>query len=574
VTGRPSGWLWMMGHLRPYRRYIAQTMLIVFLIVLINFAVPLTARALVNSGMLAGDREFVYAMIAVQGLLYGSLIVLHYIRGQIAIHVANRLVLQMVAEYIHHVVRLPMAYFNRASNGDVVERIRDFERIQRFSSVELMDVFTAAISLLSLGLLLLWINSSLFVVFGATACAYLAWLLTFSRARRQVDAERFAQDARSRAVEIGIVQAIQDIKIAVQERHSLVEWENVQLLALQTRLRSATLEQRQTAGANLINRIGLIAITFLAAIGVMDGDMTIGDFTIAATISIQLYFQVDQILLFVNKYPETSGAIRRAQEIRDTAAEPSDLPARIPSVLEAPSIALRNVSFAYPGADRLSLSGLSLEVPGGEMAALVGPSGSGKSTMLKLLLSLYQPVEGSILVAGLPLGELDRGAWRSRVGAVMQDGALFATTLGNNIIAGRPLDPSWLDRVIEAAALEDVVSSVSAGIETRVGPGGERLSAGQVQRILIARALYKKPALLLLDEATSALDGLNEATVVSGIRRLLPATTMIVAAHRLGTIREADRIHVVRDGRISEAGTHEALLREDGYYARMLYVGA
>lgn len=572
-AGVTRQWVWVAGHVRPYRRFVAQTLLIVALIVLVNFSIPLTARALINSGVLMNDVAFVYAMVGIQAALYFSLIVLHYMRGQIAAHVANRLVLQMVAEYIHHVVRLPMSYFNRASNGDVVERIRDFERIQRFASVELMDLFTATISLLSLGPLLLWINPPLFVVFVTTAGAYLVWLVAFSRKRRQVDAARFREDSRSRAAEIGIVAAIQDIKIAGQESRSLAEWESIQLVALETRLRSATIELWQTAGGHLMNRIGLMAITFLSAVGVMQGTMTIGDLTITATISIQLYYHVDQILLFANRYQETTGALRRAQEIRETPAEPV-VAAAVCAPPEGPlSIAAEKLSFTYPGGERPSLRALSFSAAPGSMVALVGPSGSGKSTLLKLILKLYEPSGGRIRVDGLPLDRLDHISWRARVGAVMQDGALFASTILQNIVAGRAIDPDWLERVVAAAALTDVVAALPDGLETRVGAGGERLSAGQAQRILIARAIYKRPSLLLLDEATSALDGINEASVVAGVRSLLPHTTTIVAAHRLGTIRGADEIHVLRDGSIHESGTHDALLQRGGYYAQMLSVG-
>jgi ATP-binding cassette subfamily B protein len=555
---------WLLSHTRPYRRYLIQNIVIVLVIVLINFTVPLTNRALVNYGVLTEDTGFVIIIIAVQVVLYALLISLHFLRSEIAAHISNRLIIKMVGEFMRHAVRLPMAYFN-TGNRDLIERVRDFERIQRFASVELMEFTAAIISLMSLGPLLLWIDPSLFLVFAVTAIIYLLWILAYNKRRRAVDSDRFRADSAARAAEIGIIDAMQDIKIAGQERASLVDWERVQLDTLGTRLRAASIQHWQVAGGNAINRVGLLLISFISAREVINGNITLGDLTITTTISMQLYFHVSQILEFATKLQETTGALRRADELRQMDIEGAGVGKRS-TMLLGTGVRIEDVGFTYEGTGNGALQGLSLNVKEGQIVAFVGPSGSGKSTLLKLLLNLYEPDRGTISIGGEYLTDIDLFYWRSRVAAVMQQGALFASSMRDNITAGLPLDEAWLAQVVALARLEDVIAAQPKGLETHVGPSGARLSAGQMQRLLIARAVYKRPSVLLLDEATSALDTVNEAAILGRLRSTLPNTTIIMVAHRLSAIKRVDRIFVIMGGRVTEQGTHEELMASEGFY--------
>ncbi len=555
---------WLLSHTRPYRRYLTQNLIIVLVIVLINFAVPLTNRALVNYGVLTEDTDFVITIITVQCVLYALLISLHFVRSEIAAHVSNRLIIKMVGEFMRHAVRLPMAYFN-TGNRDLIERVRDFERIQRFASVELMEFTAAIISLISLGPLLLWIDPSLFLVFSVTAIIYLLWILAYNKRRRAVDSDRFRADSAARAAEIGIIDAMQDIKIAGQERASLVDWERVQLDTLGTRLRAASIQHWQVAGGNAINRVGLLLISLISAREVINGNITLGDLTITTTISMQLYFHVSQILEFATKLQETTGALRRADEIRQMDIESAGTGKRS-TMLIGSGVCIEDVAFTYDGTVNGALKGLSLDVKEGQVVAFVGPSGSGKSTILKLLLNLYEPDRGKISVGGQYLTDIDLFYWRSQVAAVMQQGALFASSVQDNITAGLPLDQTWLAEVVALARLEDVIAALPKGLNTHVGPSGARLSAGQMQRLLIARAVYKRPSVLLFDEATSALDTVNEAAILGRLRSTLPTTTIIMVAHRLSAIKRVDRIFVIRGGRVTEQGSHEELVALQGFY--------
>ncbi|WP_432768742.1 MAG: ATP-binding cassette domain-containing protein [Sphingopyxis sp.] len=545
---------WIRAQLQPYRRYFGQIFAIMGATIAINFAIPLTNRALVNQGILNNDVWFVDLIMVLQVAMYLSLIGLNSTRAKISGHVSNRLVTRMASEHVMQMLHLPMRFFHSAKSGEFVERVRDLDRVQRFAAVEAVEALTASISIFSLSILLLLVDLSIFLLFQGSAICYLAWIYLIGRRRRPIDAAQFREGSRARSLEIGMVEAVQDIRIAGYEQASLAAWAEVQVVALHTRLKALAIEQLQASGGHFFTRAGMVLVTMVAAKRAMAGEITLGDFTITSVIIVQLYFHLNQILAFTNKLEEVRAAIHRTREIRAL----HDQTVAQQAIGRAPRawfpIQLDRVTMAYPEAKRSSIVDVTLTIPGGAMTALIGPSGSGKTSILKLLLGLYEPSAGSISVAGERFAEIDGALWRDGIGAVMQEGALFATSIRDNIAAGRPIDDAWMTEVIAAACLGDVLRDCERGADTLVGPGGARLSAGQVQRILIARALYKRPRLLLLDEATSALDGTNEAAIIENIGALLPGLTSVVAAHRLNTIKRAEQIVTLDQGRIVDIG--------------------
>jgi len=492
--------------------------------------------------------------------MYLGLIGLNTIRAKILMHVSTRLTANMTAEYVQNLFSLPLSFFHGARSGEVIERIRDLERVQRFGSIEAIEALTASISILSLSLLLLFVEPLIATIFIASAISYLGWVQIVGRRRRAADAERFRENSRSRAIEIGIVQAIQDIKIAGFESASLAKWAGVQLESVSTRLRAAAIEQMQTWGGHLVTRIGMIIVALVAAQQAISGEITLGEFMITTVVVVQLYFHLNQLLDFVNKLDDVRAAMRRALDVRNLPSEASYCRRRLSAPPEYGPIILEDVSFRYLGANRESLAKVDLQLDAGTMTALVGPSGSGKSTLLKLLLRLHEPTEGLIRIAGIDLADIDHASWREEIGAVLQDGALFTASIRDNIVAGRAQEDSWLARVIDAACLTDVIAQTEKGLDTEVGASGHKLSAGQVQRILIARAIYKRPKLLVLDEATSALDGQNEMFIVRNIQSLLPGVTSVVAAHRLNTVRHAELVVEIDAGKVVAVGTADKIL--------------
>jgi ATP-binding cassette subfamily B protein len=460
----------------------------------------------------------------------------------------------MTSGLVTQLVELPFEFFHNAKQGEVVERVRDLDRVQSFVSIEAMEALTASVSILSLGILLLFVNLAIFVIFFASAASYFGWIYLVGRRRRATDAAHFSESSGLRALEIGMVESIQDIRIAGHEQAALAHWAEVQIAALHTKIKAAEIEQIQATGGHFFTRVGLILVTFVSAQRAISGAITLGDFTITSVIAVQLYFHLNQILTFVNKLEEVRGAMHRIGDIRRLHESGTDRQRRTVAPSGVSPIAFDAVTFRYPGATRASLSDVSIAFPTGAMTALVGPSGSGKTTVLKLLLQLYEPASGAIQVADMPLARIRTALWHREIGAVMQDGTLFAGSLRDNVIGNQSFDRGWFDDVVAAARLADVMTACEEGLDTLLGPGGTRLSAGQVQRILIARALYKRPGLLLMDEPTSALDGANEAAVMENIARLLPGVTTVVAAHRLNTVQRAKLVVSLDGGRVVASG--------------------
>ena len=543
---------WMQRQLGPYRRYMIQILAIMAATISINFSLPLTNRALVNQGILPGDAMFVQLMIALQVGLFLSLIGLNAVRAKISGHVSNRMVSRMTGGHIAELLSLPIGYFSASRSGEIVERIRDLERVQRFAAVEAMDALTASMSILSLGLLLIFVDLSIFMFFAASAAAYLGWIYLVGLRRRQTDAANFVQSSSARALEIAMVEGMRDIKVAGYETPSLDRWSAIQIESLQTRLKATAIEQLQASGGHFLTRAGMVIVTFIAAMRTIEGTITLGDFTITSVIIVQLYFHLNQILAFTNKLEEVRAAMHRTLEIR-AAFDQAQLTAQqsIKPRAIAP-IEFKAVNFSYPLAGSPTLRDISLCIPEGRMTALIGPSGSGKTTILRLLLGIYQPDSGVITAAGCPLGTINQRYWLDSTGAVMQDGSMFSASIRDNVLAGRDEDSRWLEEVLAAARVIDILEASPNGLDTMLGTGGKHLSAGQQQRVQLARAFYKRPRLLLLDEATSALDEENELAIVENLRAILPDTTSLVAAHRLKTLRHAEQVVSLDGGVIRE----------------------
>jgi ATP-binding cassette subfamily B protein len=545
---------WMRQQLAPYRPYMVQILAIMFTTIAINFTLPLTNRTLVNQGILIGDAQFVWFIIGLQVAMYLALIALNAVRAKISGHISIRLVSRMSSSHVAELLSLPISYFSGSRSGEIVERIRDLDRVQRFAAVEALDALTASISIFSLGLLLALVDLSIFLVFAGSAAAYLGWIHLVGLRRRQTDAAQFVQASRARALEIAMIEGIVDIKVAGYEVATLDRWAGIQTESLRTRLQATAIEQLQATGGHFFTRVGMVAVTLISGLQTIRGTITLGDFTITAVIIVQLYFHLNQILGFSNKLEEVRAAMHRTREIRTIFGQEQAAAARSVTPGTYAPIVFDAVDFTYPTASAPTLRNIGFTIPAGKMTALIGPSGSGKTTVLRLLLGVFGPDSGRIEVTGTWLGGLNQRTWLDGVGAVMQDGALFAATILDNVLAGQPEDAGWLAVVTEAARLQDIVAHSPAGFATLVGAGGTHLSAGQQQRILLARALYKRPKLLLLDEATSALDGANESAIVENIQALLPQTTSVVAAHRLQTLRHASHVISLDGGMIVHVG--------------------
>lgn len=336
---------------------------------------------------------------------------------------------------------------------------------------------------------------------------------------------------------------------------------------------SLTLNQTQEIGATFIDQTKNLVISFLAAKAVVDGNMTLGMMMALQYIIGQLNAPISQFISFVQECQDAKISMERLSEIHNKDEEE---PADKSFISEIPlneTIEFKNVYFRYGNEySPFVLSNISFEIPPKKITAIVGPSGSGKTTLLKLLLGFYKPTSGSLVIGGINITDLSPRKWRSVCGTVMQDGYIFSDSVENNITIGNEYkDKEKLEESAKLANIDSFITQLPLGYKTKIGSDGQGLSNGQRQRLLIARAAYKDAEYLIFDEATNSLDANNEKEIMQHLQLLFADKTVVVVAHRLSTVKDADNIIVLNDGRIVESGDHSSLIEKKGFYYQLVH---
>ncbi len=564
------GILWQ--YIRPYKSLVWQLMLGLLLGSIIQLAFPFLMQALVDKGVQVRNYNFVYLVLLAQGMLFLSQMAVEFIRGWILLHIGTRVNINLVSDFLIKLMRLPMSFFDAKMTGDLLQRIYDNERVERFlTSSSLLTLF----SVFSLGvfsLVLLFYSPVIFSVFFIAAVLYFGWVLLFMQRRRSLDYRRFEQMAENQSALIQLVNGMQEIKLHNAERQKRWGWERIQAKLFRINVDYLATDQLQRAGAAFINEGKNILISFIAAKAVMDGHMTLGMMLAVQYIIGHANAPLEALVQFLLGAQEAKISLERMSEIH---TKPDEKPAdaiRVTTLPDNGDLWAENVSFRYGGPhDPLVLRNINLIVPERKVTAIVGSSGSGKTTLVKLLLNFYPPTEGTIRLGDTNLNHIEPALWRSQCGAVMQDGFLFSDTIARNIALGfDTIDQRQLIYAAKVANIHTFIESLPLSYNTRIGPDGVGLSQGQRQRILIARAVYKNPRYFFFDEATNALDAYNERLIMQNLRQVFENKTVVIVAHRLSTVRHADNIVVLEKGEIVEQGTHDELTIRRGTYYHLI----
>lgn len=561
-----------LEYLRPYKKYFFQLFLSLAVATGISVILPFLTQSIVDVGVNNQDVSFVYLILVAQIILFLSNKAGEIIRSWLLLHMTTRINVSIISDFLVKLMKLPVSYFDRKTPGDIMQRMNDHQTIQAFftgASVEF--IFTVA-NLIVFGSILAFYDPVIFFIYLGGTAFYFGWVLLFMKKRKELNYRFFDQAIMNQNNTLQLVTGMQEIKLQNCERQKRWEWERIQAKNFKLGILSNTYTQVELAGANIINELKNILLTFYSASLVIEGEMTLGMMLAVSYIVGQLNWIAPGFINFMHSAQMAQLSIERLAEIHDADNEEKKENYSNMGIEESKDIVIKDLTFQY-GSERSPyvFDKLNLTIPKGKVTAIVGSSGSGKTTLLKLLLRSYNVTDGSINWGDLDISNISFKEWRKKFAVVMQESYIFSDTIAKNIAIGEELiNKERLKYATIAANIRDFIESLPIEYNTKIGSDGVGLSQGQKQRLLLARAIYKDSDILLLDEATNALDANNEKVIINNLNEYFKGKTVVVVAHRLSTVKDADQIVVLEKGQIVELGNHNDLVEQKGAYFNLI----
>lgn len=574
VTESKTGFKFLFQYLTPYRKYIIQLFLSIFIGSLLSLLAPFLTQSLVDNGINHQNIGFVHLVLISQLLLFAGTTAIELIRSWILLHINSRINISIISDFLIKLMKLPIRFFDTKMIGDIQQRIGDHSRIQSFLTGTTLSTLFSLINLVVFSVVLGIYSSKVLLVFFLFSIAAIAWIVFFLKKRKELDYMQFQRMSDNQNILYELISGMQEIKLNNAETLKRWEWEKVQARLYKISVKGLALGQYQQVGSMFFTQLKNILISYISAREVMNGNMTLGMMLSVSYIIGQMNSPLDQLLGFVQAAQDAKISLDRLGEIHNKENEESNAQI-VPSMLDNKNrgdLKLENVSFQYGSSQSpFVLKDINLLIPQGKVTAIVGSSGSGKTTLLKLLLQFYDPTSGKVTAGNTDLKDFSPKWWRNQCGSVMQDGFIFSDTIAGNIAVGdEEPDPGKLLHAVTVANIQEFIEQLPLRYKTKLGNTGNGISAGQKQRIQIARAVYKNPQYLFFDEATSALDANNEKVIMENLDHFFVGKTVVVIAHRLSTVKNADQIVVLEKGSIVEIGTHADLSKSKGKYYELV----
>lgn len=555
-------------YLLPYKKQFVQLMFGMLVGSLLQLIFPFLTQATVDWGIGGKNLDLITLILIAQLTLFLAQLSVGYIRSWILLHINSRIDISLISDFLIKLMNMPLHFFDTKRTGDIMQRIGDHGRIKGFLMGNSMSMLFSFANFIIFSIILAYYNISILTIFMIGHVFYVLWILYFMKYRRELDLKRFNLAAAEQNKIIQLIQGMQDIKLNNCEKQKRWEWERVQVNLFKISVRGLTIGQIQSAGTVFFTRTTHIIISFIAARAVVEGQMTLGMMMSLTYIIGQLSAPIGDFIGFAQAFQDAKISLERLNEIHAQEDEEQDIANKTSFLPKDKSIRINNLRFSYDGSERnCVLKDINLVIPEHKITAIVGESGSGKTTLIKLLQGFYQPNSGSIKIGNLNLATINPHMWRSKTGSVMQESFIFSDSIANNIALNTDnVDTEKLYHAAVMANADDFISDLPLGYNTKIGMEGSGVSQGQRQRLLIARAIYKNPEYIFFDEATNSLDATNERIIMDNLHEFYKGKTVVIAAHRLSTVKDADQIVVMKNGHIVEIGTHEGLVAKRGDY--------
>lgn len=560
----------LLKYLLKYKRLVVQLIIGLLIGSLLTLIFPFLTQSIVDIGIKSQDLNIIYLILLAQVMLFIGKMGFDIVRSWILLHLSTRINISIVSDFFIKLMKLPISFFDTRMTGDILQRIDDHHRIEQLLTNTSLNILFSVVNLVVFSAVLFFYDYKLFLVYLFGATLYMMWVLFFFKKRKLLDYEKFGQMSQERSKVIELINGMQDIKLHNAEKKKRWGWEAIQIEIFKLRMKSLSLEQWQSVGGNFINQIKDVFVSFLSAKLVISGNLTLGMMLSVQYIIGQLNSPLLQLIEFIKQSQDAKISLERLGEIHDKDDEETETEQYISEVPEK-DIILKDVSFRYIGSEDYVFENLNLNIPYQKTTAIVGASGSGKTTLLKLLLKFYEPIIGDVMIGDLNLNKVSPRFWRDNCGVVMQEGYVFNDTIVENIAVGEDsIMQEKFQKAIEIANIKDFIENLPLKENTQIGNEGVGMSGGQKQRLFIARAVYKSPEYIFFDEATSSLDAKNERIIMENLKQFFKGKTAIVIAHRLSTVKNADKIIVLDKGKVVEEGTHNDLVTLQGEYFRLI----
>ena len=562
----------LFGYVKKYRKYFGQIILGLIVGSLLQLVLPFLTQSIVDVGIKNQDIGFVWLILLGQLMLTISRTAIDFIRRWLLLHISLRINISLVSDFFIKLLKLPMSFFDTKLMGDLMQRMNDHSRVNNFLTQQTLNITFAMLTFVVFSVVLFFYNKLVFAIFLLGSILYGAWMTLFLKRRKVLDYELFEQQAINNNKTYEFITSMQEIKLQDCEQRRRWEWEDTQADLFGVQMKSLKLQQTQEAGSIFINEVKNIIITVVAATAVIHGQMTLGMMLAVQYIIGQLNSPVEQLMNFFYSLQDVKISLERINEIHQMDDENGKVGLQTSIEDKSEGIDIKDIMFKYdPHALRKTIDDVNIHIPQGKVTAIVGASGSGKTTLIRLMLGYYPVLEGQINIGNTDINKLNKKWWRRQCGVVMQEGVIFSESIARNIaVDDGDIDKERLLKAAEIACIKDYVMALPLKFNTKIGRDGVGLSQGQKQRILIARAVYKNPDYIFLDEATNSLDANNERSIVENLDKFYKGKTVVIVAHRLSTVKNADQIVVIDQGKVVEIGNHESLTAKRGAYYNLV----